>query len=63
MYAALLVGPGAFQPKIIPLFEEKEFDSILNVSLERRADYVASLYGPNDRGAIQVKTQKNHYIN
>ena len=58
MYAALLVGPGAFQPKIIPLFEEKEFDSILNVSLERRADYVASLYGPNDRGAIQVKTQK-----
>jgi CHAT domain-containing protein len=58
MYAALLLLPGALQPKFIPLFEEKSLDSLLHSKSDRKADYVNSLYTLADRGAVAIETPK-----
>jgi len=58
IYAALLLKSGEKQPKFIPLFEEKTLDSVLHSNLDRKADYVNSLYTLADRGAIAVETPK-----
>jgi len=62
MYAALVLRPGAEQPKFIPLFEEKQLDSLFKTSGERKADYVNNLYSLSDRGVIVLgKPQKSLY--
>ncbi len=62
MYAALLLRPGFDQPKFIPLFEEKQLDSLLKTSGERRADYVSTLYTIAERGAKPLgKPEKSLY--
>ena len=58
MYAALLLLPGAQQPIFIPLFEEKQLDSLLKTSGERKADYVNGLYTLADRGAMAIEAPK-----
>ncbi|MDO8368262.1 MAG: tetratricopeptide repeat protein, partial [Saprospiraceae bacterium] len=62
LYAALILRPGWDAPKLIPLFEEKQLDSILHTTGERKADYVSQLYSIAERGIIEVeKTQKSLY--
>jgi CHAT domain-containing protein len=58
LYAALLVKPGIAQPLFIPLFEEKEFDHLLNANVERKADYVNELYAWADRGMVNLGSEK-----
>jgi CHAT domain-containing protein/Flp pilus assembly protein TadD len=58
MYGALLILPGAEQPKFIPLFEEKEFDHFLAADKERKSDYVNDLYAWADRGMVQLGSAK-----
>lgn len=50
MYAALVILPGTDQPQFIPLFEEKQLDSLLQTQGERKADYVNALYTMPERG-------------
>ncbi|MBK7408905.1 MAG: CHAT domain-containing protein [Saprospirales bacterium] len=54
LYAALLLKPGMAQPQLIPLFEEKALDKLLQTRGERRADYVNNLYTIPDRGLQPV---------
>ncbi|HAD14197.1 MAG TPA: hypothetical protein DCF33_17365 [Saprospirales bacterium] len=54
-YAALLLRPGWEAPRFIPLFEEKQLDSLLNTHGDRKADYVANLYSMADRGIITLE--------
>ena len=62
LYAALLLLPGAKEPVFIPLFDEKQLDSLLLTRGERKADYVNSLYAVAERGATPVsKPQKSLY--
>lgn len=58
MYAALLLKPVTKQPIFIPLFEEKQLDSLLKTSGERKADYVNGLYTLADRGAMAIEVPK-----
>ncbi|MFN0173422.1 MAG: tetratricopeptide repeat protein [Saprospiraceae bacterium] len=51
-YAALVLRPGWDAAKLIPLFEEKQLDSLLHTPSERKADYVHNLYSIADRGII-----------
>jgi len=60
-YAALVLRPNLDAPKLIPLFEEKQLDSLFQTSPalqgsagggERKADYVSNLYSVDDRGII-----------
>jgi len=51
-YAALVLRSNSDAPKLIPLFEEKELDSLLHTNGERKADYVSNLYSVDDRGII-----------
>ncbi|MBK8556510.1 MAG: CHAT domain-containing protein [Lewinellaceae bacterium] len=61
-YAALLLRPGWEAPQFIPLFEEKQLDSLLHTQGERRADYVNLLYTIAERGINpQEKQQKSLY--
>ena len=55
MYAALVLRPGLDAPKLIPLFEQKELDSLLQNNGERKADYVSSLYSIANRGIIATR--------
>lgn len=57
-YAAMLLRSGLKQPKFIPIFEEKSLDSLLHSKLERKADYVNSLYTLADRGAVALENPK-----
>jgi CHAT domain-containing protein/Flp pilus assembly protein TadD len=59
MYAALLILPGAEQPKFIPLFEEKALALLVSSNTERKADYVNELYTLVDRGLIKLGTAKS----
>lgn len=62
MYAALLLRPGYKQPQFIPLFEEKQLDSLLQSSGQRKADYVNNLYTMAERGVQPVEQpQKSLY--
>jgi CHAT domain-containing protein/tetratricopeptide (TPR) repeat protein len=58
LYAALVILPGANQPKFIPLFEENEFDHLLKADVERKADYVNELYAWADRGMVKLGSEK-----
>jgi CHAT domain-containing protein len=50
MYAALLLFPGATQPDFIPLFEEKQLDSLL-FRVDKRSDvHIKQLYSSMDTG-------------
>ncbi|MCK6695539.1 MAG: tetratricopeptide repeat protein, partial [Thermoanaerobaculia bacterium] len=61
-YAALLLKPGAKQPEFIPLFEEKQLDSLFDQTSVRKNDYVNNLYAVAERGARPVgKPQKTLY--
>jgi hypothetical protein len=62
MYAALLVLPGAEQPKFIPLFEEKALDLLVSSNTERKADYVNELYTLADRGLVKLGDRKKFII-
>ena len=55
MYAALVLRPGLDAPRLIPLFEQKELDSLLQNNGERKADYVSSLYSIANRGIIATR--------
>jgi CHAT domain-containing protein len=55
MYAALVLRPGLDAPKLIPLFEQKALDSLLQNHGERKADYVSSLYSIANRGIIATR--------
>ncbi len=44
LYAALILSPLHSTPVFIPLFEEKQLDSLLSTSGERRSGYVNGLY-------------------
>jgi CHAT domain-containing protein len=59
MYAALLILPGAEQPKFVPLFEEKALGLLVSSNTERKADYVNELYTLADRGLIKLGTEKS----
>lgn len=50
-YVALVVRPGMTTPLFIPLFEEKQLDSLLHTTGSRKADYVHQLYALANRGA------------
>jgi len=54
MYSAMLLRPGVEQPQFIPLFEQKQLESLLqaNSGKARKADYVNAVYG--------IKTEKNN---
>lgn len=58
MYGVLLLRPGASQPLFIPLFEEKEFNHLLDANKERKADYVNELYAWADRGMVKLGQEK-----
>ncbi len=58
IYAALVIKPNYKVPKFILLFEESSLDSLLNINVERKADYVNSLYGISQRGASEIGTVK-----
>ncbi|MBP6185626.1 MAG: CHAT domain-containing protein [Saprospiraceae bacterium] len=59
LYAALLILPGAEQPKFIPLFEEKALALLVSSNTERKADYVNELYTLADRGLVKLGTEKS----
>ena len=62
IYAALVLRPGDEMPRFIPLFQEKQLDSLLQTSGARRADYVNGLYTIDERGArLLDKPQKTLY--
>jgi len=52
--AALLLLPGDAAPRFIPLFEEKQLDSLLQTQGERKADYTNKIYSLPDRGAKPI---------
>ncbi len=58
MYVALLIKSGIQAPILIPLFEEKSMDLILQHNASRKADYVNLLYTLSDRGATSINTTK-----
>jgi len=61
-YAALVLRPGAKMPAFIPLFDEKQLDSLMHTEGERKADYVSKLYTVAERGATPLeKPQKTLY--
>ena len=62
MYAVLLLKPGIFQPKFIPLFEEKSLDSILQTKGERRLEYVNDLYTFSSRGVSPVQEKRRSLV-
>ena len=57
-YAALMLRPEWDAPKLIPLFEENEINSLLKTSVERKMEYVAQLYSIDDRGIIISENPK-----
>ena len=62
MYAALLLLHDSKQPIFIPLFEEKQLDSLLQTKGGRKADYVNNIYAVAGRGAKAIdKPQKTLY--
>lgn len=62
LYAALLLKNDSNPPFFIPLFEEKQLDSLLKSSGGRKADYVNGLYSLADRGVVVVgRPQKSLY--
>jgi CHAT domain-containing protein/tetratricopeptide (TPR) repeat protein len=62
LYAALMLQSGWDAPKMIPLFEEKQLDSLLLTTGGRKADYVARIYAVANRGIIVVdKPSKSLY--
>jgi CHAT domain-containing protein len=44
MYAALVLRPGMKQPVFIPLFEQKQLDTLLKGSGKTKTDYINQLY-------------------
>lgn len=52
LYAALLLRPGFVEPIYIPLFEERQLDSLVSTKGERLADYVNQLYQQPKRSVI-----------
>ncbi len=58
LYAALVLRPGWTAPKFIPLFEEKQLDSLLQRNNERKEAYVKQLYSLADRGVTIVGQPK-----
>ncbi len=58
MYSALVLLPGMNEPALIPLFEEKELNALLEYKSERRADFVNDLYAYADRGLVKIGTPK-----
>lgn len=44
MYAALVLRPGMKQPVFIPLFEQKQLDTVLKGSGKTKTDYINQLY-------------------
>ncbi|MCK6693456.1 MAG: tetratricopeptide repeat protein, partial [Thermoanaerobaculia bacterium] len=62
LYAALLILPGTDAPRFIPLFEEKQLDSLFGQTSVRKTDYVNNLYAIAERGAKPLgKPQKTLY--
>ncbi|MCB9343976.1 MAG: CHAT domain-containing protein [Lewinellaceae bacterium] len=62
LYAALLLKSDWNGPQFVPLFEERSLDSLLRLSGQRKADYVAHLYAQEERGVIaQDKPSKTLY--
>ncbi|MDX2134945.1 MAG: CHAT domain-containing protein [Saprospiraceae bacterium] len=62
LYAALLVRANDSVPVFIPLFEDRQLDSLLLTGGARRFDYVSTLYSLADRGAEPVnKPRKTLY--
>ncbi len=55
LYAALIICPHFSNPVFIPLFEEKQLESLLSSSGVRRSDYVNGIY------SIQHATEKSLY--
>lgn len=53
-YAALVLLPGAAQPSFVPLFEEKQLDSLVQVKSVRRAEYVDLLYAVKQNDARPI---------
>ncbi len=51
MYSAMVLKPGASAPKLIPLFEEKELESLLQKSNARRWVQIKKLYEFSDSKA------------
>lgn len=58
LYVALILRPGWSAPKMVPLFEAKQLDSLLQTSGERKADYVSDLYAVDHRGIIAHEKPK-----
>lgn len=58
LYAALLVKPGLKTPLFIPLFEEKQLDSLFRAFGPRKATYANALYGafasPGDASGLSA---------
>jgi CHAT domain-containing protein/tetratricopeptide (TPR) repeat protein len=62
LYAALVLPSGDAQPQFIPLFEEKQLDSLLKTDGARKADYVNDLYSIAGRNLKPIgKPQKSLY--
>ncbi|MCK6695809.1 MAG: CHAT domain-containing protein, partial [Thermoanaerobaculia bacterium] len=62
MYAALVLSPNDQNPRFIPLFEQKQLDSLLHTAGERKADYVNALYTIAERGTKPLgKPKKSLY--
>ncbi len=57
-YAALVLKSDSNKPMFVQLCSEAALDSLFGGSLERRGEYVAGLYGSNERGATAVEQPK-----
>ena len=55
MYAALLLQPGWDAPQMIPLFEEKQLDSLLRNTGGDKADYITKVYAVASRSIVPVE--------
>ena len=57
-YAAMILRPGAGQPVFVPLFEEKQLDSLLAPGKEQRQEYLDEIYATASRGAKPLKQKE-----
>ena len=58
IYAALLLLPDSRPPEFLPLFEEKQLDSLLQRQGESSTDYLNNLYALAARGLLPVDPSK-----
>ena len=58
MYGALVLKAGNSLPAFIPLFEERQLDSLIQTHGGRKADYVNALYTVSERGLRPSGTPK-----